>query len=105
MVEPRTGLELQDRTYKRKNYPACFVGKDSVDWLLKALKGSVTSREDAVQIMQKLVDSGYFISLLGASNFRDEPNAFYCFSDQLQSNQLPVAPLTPSNIRVRNRCK
>jgi len=59
----------------------------------------VKVREEATQIARKLMDSGYFVSVLSDGSFRDDPNMFYRFSEQLENNELPVAPLTPTHIR------
>ncbi len=47
---------IKDRRYHLKVYEKSFVGHDMVNWLLK--KGEVESREEAVAMMQKLLDHG-----------------------------------------------
>lgn len=47
---------IKDRRFHLRTYQKCFVGSDMVDWLLK--KGEVESREEAVAMMQKLIDYG-----------------------------------------------
>jgi DNA-binding transcriptional ArsR family regulator len=32
-ISARTGVEVLDRLYHGKTYPACFVGSQAVDWL------------------------------------------------------------------------
>ncbi len=47
---------IKDRRYHLKQYEACFIGHDMVDWLLN--KGEVESRAEAVAMMQKLLETG-----------------------------------------------
>ena len=47
---------IKDRRFHLRTYSKCFIGSEMVDWLLK--KGEVESRNEAVQMMQKLVDYG-----------------------------------------------
>ena len=47
---------IKDRRFHLRSYQKCFVGSDMVDWLLK--KGEVESRNEAVAMMQKLIDYG-----------------------------------------------
>ena len=47
---------IKDRRFHLRAYSKCFIGSEMVDWLLK--KGEVESRNEAVQMMQKLVDYG-----------------------------------------------
>lgn len=47
---------IKDRRYHLRTYQACFIGHEMVDWLLK--KGEVESRNEAVAMMQKLIDNG-----------------------------------------------
>ena len=47
---------IKDRRYHLRTYHTCFAGHEMVDWLLK--KGEVESRNEAVAMMQKLIDNG-----------------------------------------------
>ena len=39
------GVQCQDRRYRFKSYPHCFVGSEAVDWLCRC--GYAKSREEA----------------------------------------------------------
>ena len=63
---------IKDRKYHLRNYKCCFVGSELVDWLLE--KGEVEKREEAVDILQKLLEYSvihhgetleYMLELLG----------------------------------------
>ena len=47
---------IKDRRYHLRVYQDCFVGYEMVDWLLK--KGEVESEQEAVSMMQKLLENG-----------------------------------------------
>ena len=51
----RHHLPIQDRTYKLQLYPACFIGSEAVDLLIK--NGIVASRSEAVDALQTLMTS------------------------------------------------
>ena len=65
-----TGVEITDRRFRLKTYPACFIGSEAVDWLFKNVP-AVTSRDDAVIIGQYLLNKGVFCHVLQEHSFCD----------------------------------
>ena len=70
------GVEIKTRRHKLKLYQRCFVGTEAVDWLTAKTK---LSREDAVNLGQKMIDKGLFHHVLDEHQFKDEP-LFYRFN-------------------------
>jgi Domain found in Dishevelled, Egl-10, and Pleckstrin (DEP) len=51
LLRAQTGVEVRDRLYHGKTYPACFVGSEAVDWLHKTQK---LNRHDAETLLNRL---------------------------------------------------
>ena len=47
---------IKDRRYHFRTYSCCFVGKDSIDWMVKYREA--TSRANAMKCMRLLQDNG-----------------------------------------------
>jgi potassium efflux system protein len=78
------GLTVADRRHLFTVYPACFVGREAVDWMTRALG---LSRQEAVEVGQLLVDRGVVHHVLDEHGFIDA-NLFYRFrTDQTQPRQ------------------
>jgi hypothetical protein len=73
----RERLEVVDRTYRRKTYAGCWVGKDAVDALCAKL--SVTRHESQL-ILHRLMQFGYFEHVVREYGFIDG-NYFYRFTN------------------------
>ena len=73
----RDRLVVVDRSYRRKNYPSCWIGQDAVDELCAEL--SVTRHESQL-ILHRLMQFGYFEHVLRDHGFIDG-NYFYRFTD------------------------
>jgi pyruvate/2-oxoglutarate dehydrogenase complex dihydrolipoamide dehydrogenase (E3) component len=71
-------VTVADRTYRLKTYKECFIGSEAVDYLLAS--GVATTRSDAVQIGQGLMDDPFYIFEHVARDhpFRDD-KLFYRF--------------------------
>eukprot|EP00794_Sanderia_malayensis_P004750 gene4750-5374_t len=65
-----------DRRYHFRTYAGCVVGKEVVDWLLKAREA--TSRDNAVKCMRLLQDNGVLHHVCDDHIFKDE-YLFYKF--------------------------
>jgi hypothetical protein len=64
------GLSLiQDRSFRFKAYPKCFVGSEAVDWMV-AQYG--VSRPQAVRLGEKMFEAGLFHHVADEHNFKDE---------------------------------
>lgn len=61
---------IKDRRFHLRTYSKSFIGSEMVDWLLK--KGEVESRNEAVQMMQKLVDYGVLHHVCDDHTYKDE---------------------------------
>ena len=49
---------IKDRRYLLRNYSCCFIGSDTVDWLLKTRQAP--DRETAVYLMNILLENNVF---------------------------------------------
>lgn len=67
---------IKDRRFHLRSYQACFVGSEMVSWLLK--KGEVECREEAVAMMQKLIDYGVVHHGKAPLCCRHPSNVTYC---------------------------
>jgi hypothetical protein len=52
LLTAKTGVEVRDRLYHGKTYPACFVGSEAVDWLHQTQK---LNRHDAENLLNRLL--------------------------------------------------
>ena len=63
------GVNIQDRRYRLRIYPECFVASESVIWLARALR---VPHEKAVAIGQALQSAGLIYHVVKAQPFADE---------------------------------
>lgn len=71
------GVEIRTRRHKLKLFQRCFLGTEAVDWIVAKTK---VSREDAINLGQKMIDKGIFHHVLDEHQFKDE-ELFYRFDD------------------------
>ncbi|AFY67145.1 mechanosensitive ion channel domain-containing protein [Geitlerinema sp. PCC 7407] len=76
------GVEVRDRRYLFHVYPDCFVGSEAVEWLLQALR---CSRDEALEVGQRLMDEGFIYHVLDEHPFRDG-YFFYTFQKPSQAS-------------------
>ena len=69
------GIRIEDRRYKLRVYPRCFVGSEAVIWLMESLK---LSHENAIRLGQRLVDEKWIHHVADDHSFKDE-YLFYRF--------------------------
>ncbi len=71
------GVVIQDRRYRLNVYPRCFVGTETVDWLMQTQKAT---REEAIRLGQTLLEQGVIHHVLDEHPFEDEYYfyRFYC---------------------------
>jgi potassium-dependent mechanosensitive channel len=78
MKDPQTGVEVKDRSWLLRSYPACFVGSQAVTWLCD--NDFAVSRSDAVAVGELLQARGEWAHVTRDHSFKDE-KLFYRFSD------------------------
>jgi hypothetical protein len=69
------GVKLQDRRWHLRLHYDCFIGSEMVTWLQEHFK-DVSSREDAAEFGNKLMERGLFLHVESRHQFRDG-NYFY----------------------------
>ncbi|BAM79760.1 similar to guanine nucleotide exchange factor [Cyanidioschyzon merolae strain 10D] len=82
--DSQTGLQLADRRWRLITYSRCFVGSEAVQWMQINLG---ISREEAIDLGQRLMDAGLFHHVTYSEPFRDG-NFFYAFQEDEESNVL-----------------
>eukprot|EP00803_Ostreobium_quekettii_P011404 evm.model.scf_473.8 EVM.evm.TU.scf_473.8 scf_473:42951-44930(-) len=83
--EMQQQLEVKDRTYKFKKYPACFTGRDAVTFLLS--HNYAQSEEDALKLGNCLMEMGIFSHVTNDHELKNEA-LFYRFASQHGGNVL-----------------
>ncbi|XP_031549947.1 serine/threonine-protein kinase 11-interacting protein-like [Actinia tenebrosa] len=68
---------IKDRKSLLRSYPACFVGKEFIDWLIRY--GEVTTRQEGVELAQDLVEGGVIEHVSKENRFEDKEQ-FYRFT-------------------------
>lgn len=63
------GLHIKERPFRLKTYQQCFVGSEAVDWMVSYLD---VSREEAVQIGQRLINENWIHHVVDDQEFQDE---------------------------------
>jgi len=76
MLDPVTGVSIEDRDYHGKTYPSAFIGSELVGWLMKALQ--LTYRKGGQILGQQIMDKGMFQHSAKARAF-DDGYYFYNF--------------------------
>jgi hypothetical protein len=71
------GVAIRDRRHLFSVYPACFVGREAVDWLADQ---EGLSRDEAVTLGAVLVERGLVRHVLDEHGFEDA-HLFYRFED------------------------
>eukprot|EP01087_Luapelamoeba_hula_P008775 TRINITY_DN2218_c0_g1_i1.p1 TRINITY_DN2218_c0_g1~~TRINITY_DN2218_c0_g1_i1.p1 ORF type:complete len:880 (+),score=144.33 TRINITY_DN2218_c0_g1_i1:203-2842(+) len=87
MTAPTSGLKIKSRRYGLlKSYSKCFAGKRGVDWLVTK-RPEVESREQAVALMNKLIQKGLLFSAVADKYvFKDNSN-YYTFSVPVEDDE------------------
>jgi len=62
------GLEIKDRSYRMRIWPACFVGSEAVDWLVSHLR---VSRSEALRCGRAMLAVGLIRHVAGEHDFKD----------------------------------
>ena len=72
-------LDIRDRSYRFKDYPACFVASGAIDWLVRH-KGM--TRPQSVRIGERMFESGLFHHVTDDHDFKDGNFYFRFFTDE-----------------------
>lgn len=80
------GVAVIDRRHLLTVYRNCFIGREAVDWMTRALR---LTRNEAVDLGQLLMDRGLIRHVLDEHGFMDG-NFFYRFCEGGQASQAPT---------------
>ena len=69
------GLAIEDRQYKLRTYPRCFIGAEAMVWLQETLK---LNRDQALQLGQRLIEEKWMHHVTDEHSFKDD-YLFYRF--------------------------
>lgn len=70
MQHPLVGLNIKNRRWHWRIYRNVFVGSEAVDWILKFFD-DVSTREEAVELGNVLIDAGVWDHIFGTHRFLD----------------------------------
>lgn len=76
-------LSIQDRRYRLKVYPGCFVGAEAVDWLVQ---NRGYDRQEAEEIGVEMMRKGFIVHVSNDQPFQDA----YLFYRFTRTFKLPV---------------
>jgi hypothetical protein len=72
-------LEIKDRHHRMNIYPACFIGAEAVDWLMKAKN---CTREEAIDLGQLMIERGIIHHVEDQHPFRDDRLFYRFYTDE-----------------------
>lgn len=81
----QNGVSIKDRRYLLRLYPKCFIGAEFIDWVLYSQK--LKDRIDALNVGQKLMDSGFISHVVDDQSFEDG-YFFYRFNDEKEIERI-----------------
>jgi Tfp pilus assembly protein FimT len=79
-------LDIKDRSYRMRIWPACFVGSEAVDWLVSHLR---VSRSEALRRGRAMVAVGLIRHVAGEHDFEDGA-FFYGLATRLVTSEGAV---------------
>eukprot|EP00730_Choanoeca_flexa_P015622 TRINITY_DN7215_c1_g1_i1.p1 TRINITY_DN7215_c1_g1~~TRINITY_DN7215_c1_g1_i1.p1 ORF type:complete len:669 (+),score=187.63 TRINITY_DN7215_c1_g1_i1:53-2059(+) len=85
VAQLRANLEVKDRRYRMQSYKSCFVGKEAVDYMIRAKM--VINRSDAIELGNALIEAGKWAHVLREHDFKDD-YLFYRFAADEDHGQL-----------------
>jgi hypothetical protein len=74
-LKAKSGLEVKERNYLGRSYPACWVGKEAVTWLCAERK---QQRHEAENLLNRLLGYGLVEHVMREHRVKDD-NFFYRF--------------------------
>lgn len=81
-MRDENGINIKTRRHKLKLHHHCFLGNETVDWIVEKLN---ISRPDAIKIGQKMMEKKIFHHIVDEHPFKDEP-LFYRFYEDEKKN-------------------
>jgi len=87
MLDKEFGLKVEDRSYRLKQYPQCFVCSQAVDWILNYYQFKMDkkiTREEATLVGEELRSANIFAHVIDSHKFKDE-FLFFRFQVSLKS--------------------
>ena len=78
----KDGLKIKTRRHKLKLYQRCFLGNETVDWIVENIK---IDRAKAIKVGQKLIDKKVIHHVTDEHGFKDEPLFYRFYSDEEKS--------------------
>jgi hypothetical protein len=69
LTNAKTGIEIKDREYNLKVYPACFLGSECVDWICQYYS---IGKDAAKAIGNQFISMGMFSHVTNAHGLKDE---------------------------------
>jgi len=100
VVLMRWEVQRKDRKKGKQVYPACFVGSEAVDWLVKKLK--LSSREEGVEFGQTLIDRSIIHHVNFGETFTDKQTSFYKFYQDDKNDEKKKLAVKP-NIQLDSK--
>ena len=82
----RNHVPIRNRTYLKRHFKSCFIGKEGVDWLVD--QGFAQSREEGVEIGKKMQEQGLLKHVTDSHSFKDERLYYRFHNDDLPSARL-----------------
>ena len=82
MRDPETGIPVKDRKWRLRRYKNCFVGSEAVTFLCEYFDAdsmSVSVREDATILGQRLMNQGLFMHVVDPDKDFEDTELFYAF--------------------------
>lgn len=73
------GIEIRDRWYNLRQYPACFIGSEALLWLMGHLG---FGKVDATRVGQRLMDEKIIHHAADSEPFRDGHYFYRFYSDE-----------------------
>lgn len=92
MLDKTTGVKVEDRTYRLKTYPNCFIASQLVDWLQMYYQFKLNqkiTREEATDFGEKLREADIFAHVVDAHNFKD---GYFFFRFQVDEKSKIMSP-------------
>ena len=107
MLHPVNGIPVQDRRWRLKSFPKCFIGSEAVTWLAERLTGT---REKAVDLGQRFFNAGAFHHVCRDHEFedeyffyrwhRDDPDNEYVLNLMLSDSRLLYINIRPADVII-----
>ena len=83
----RQRLEVKNRAYHGKTYNRCFVGNEFVTVLVESVEFGISSREEAVEVGQRLLETNVLAHVCHEHGFEDR-HLFYRFHEDQEPHTL-----------------